>query len=147
MKSPDETKKGLECCCNEDDCSSECPYFRNCDGDGFALERDALALIQQLESDKQQLEGMLAHMNQLRDAAAGRALKMEDRVRQLEAERDAMKEALGLMVYQYCVSGTELDHRYMCAGETAFRVLGLEQYGDTRILESWLFPECQDKEE
>ena len=103
--------------------------------------------ISQLESDKQQLEGMLAHMNQLRDAAAGRALKMEDRVRQLEAERDAMKEALGLMVYQYCVRGDKLDHLYMCAGETAFRVLGLEQYGDTRTLESWLFPECQDKEE
>ena len=45
--------------------------------------------ISQLESDKQQLEGMLAHMNQLRDAAAGRALEMEERVHQLEAERDA----------------------------------------------------------
>lgn len=67
-------------------------------------------------------------------------------IQQLQAERDAMKEALGLMVYQYCVSGTELDHRYMCAGETAFRVLGLEQYGDTRTLESWLFPECQEPE-
>lgn len=68
-------------------------------------------------------------------------------IHQLEAERDAMKEALGLMVYQYCVRGDKLDHLYMCAGETAFRVLGLEQYGDTRTLESWLFPECQDKEE
>lgn len=67
-------------------------------------------------------------------------------IRQLEAERDAMKEALGLMVYQYCVSGTELDHRYMCAGETAFRVLGLEQYGDTSSLESWLFPEPSKEE-
>ena len=91
-----------------------------------------------------------------RDAEKVRALiqQLEDhlreatkKVKQIEAERDAFKEALGLMVYQYCVSGTELDHRYMCAGETAFRVLGLEQYGDTRTLESWLFPECQDKEE
>ena len=48
--------------------------------------------ISQLESDKQQLEGMLAHMNQLRDAAAGRALEMEERVHQLEAERDAMMQ-------------------------------------------------------
>ena len=143
MKSPDEIKKGLECCTIP--LCDECPYDN--DPSCVVKNADALALIQQLESDKQQLEGMLAHMNQLRDAAAGRALKMEDRVRQLEAERDAMKEALGLMVYQYCVSGTELDHRYMCAGETAFRVLGLEQYGDTRTLESWLFPECQDKEE
>ena len=67
-------------------------------------------------------------------------------IRQLEAERDAMKEALGLMVYQYCVSGTELDYRFMCAGETAFRVLGLEQYGHTSTLESWLFQECQKED-
>lgn len=67
-------------------------------------------------------------------------------IQQLEAERDAYKEALGLMVYQYCVRGDKLDHLYMCAGETAFRVLGLEQYGDTRTLESWLFPECQEEE-
>ena len=113
MKSPDEIKKGLECC-KEDECFGDrenCPYTADpklCVG---VMCADALALIQQLE-----------------------------------AERDAMKEALGLMVYQYCVSGTELDHRYMCAGETAFRVLGLEQYGDTRTLESWLFPECQEPE-
>lgn len=50
--------------------------------------------IQQLESDKQQLEGLCNHMNQLRDAAAGRALKMEERVHQLEAERDAAVEAM-----------------------------------------------------
>ena len=149
-KTPDVIKKGLEVCniwmVDEPNHCMECPYFctKDC---ADTLMKHALALIQQLESDKQQLEGMLAHMNQLRDAAAGRALKMEDRVRQLEAERDAMKEALGLMVYQYCVRGDKLDHLYMCAGETAFRVLGLEQYGDTRTLESWLFPEYQDKEE
>ena len=51
-------------------------------------EKDAR--IQQLEADKQQLEGMLTHMNQLRDAAAGRALKMEERVHQLEAELEDM---------------------------------------------------------
>ena len=91
-KSPDEIKKGLECCMDYQNCTEEegpqCPY---CDVKRCmeALLADALALIQQLESDKQQLEGMLTHMNQLRDAAAGRALKMEERVRQLEAERDA----------------------------------------------------------
>lgn len=93
MKSPDEIKKGLSChmTCN-----------RSCEGCAYndmpeitnrpctdSLCTDALALIQQLESDKQQLEGLLNHMNQLRDAAAGRALKMEERVQQLEAERDA----------------------------------------------------------
>lgn len=89
MKSPDESKKGLECCANSGACVT-CPYdkrdFPRCVA---RKSRDALALIQQYEADKQQLEGLLTHMNQLRDAAAGRALKMEDRVHQLEAERDA----------------------------------------------------------
>lgn len=88
MKSHDDIKKGLECCAaSYADCHKECPYKLDCDGS--QILKDALALIQQLESDKQQLEGMLAHMNQLRDAAAGRALEMEERVHQLEAERDA----------------------------------------------------------
>ena len=96
-----------------------------------------------IDSFNENIEAIRDYIQQLQTENA----EKNERIRQLEAERDAMKEALGLMVYQYCVSGTELDHRYMCAGETAFRVLGLEQYGDTRTLESWLFPECQDKEE
>ena len=87
---PDEIKKGLECCADSGGTCEECPYA---DGECRAFEQlasDALALIQQLEADKQQLEGLLAHMNQLRDAAAGRALKMEERVHQLEAERHAL---------------------------------------------------------
>lgn len=90
MKTPDEIKKGLECCIGDDEdiCCDECVYC----GEIRCVRKltdDALALIQQLEADKQQLEGLLTHMNQLRDAAAGRALKMEERVHQLEAERDA----------------------------------------------------------
>ena len=89
MKKHDEIKKGLECCAaSYADCHKECPYKPDCDGS--QILKDALALIQQLEADKQQLEGLLAHMNQLRDAAAGRALQMEERVHQLEAERDAL---------------------------------------------------------
>ena len=139
-KTPDDVKKGLAACNKyEYGKHSGCPYV----GEMFCIRNvcgDALALIQQLQAENsryhQETTEMYAEMCMLRE-----------KVHILEAERDAMKEALGLMVYQYCVSGTELDHRYMCAGETAFRVLGLEQYGDTRTLESWLFPECQDKEE
>ena len=40
-----------------------------------------------------------------------------------------LEEALLLMVNQYCVRDGRLDHLFMCAGEHAFRVLGLE-YGD-----------------
>lgn len=95
VRKPEEIKKGLECCvigpsANQPKCG-ECPYMyeKNC-SDTFL--KDALTLIQQLEADKQQLEGLLAHMNQLRDAAAGRALKMEERVHQLEAELKATKD-------------------------------------------------------
>lgn len=90
-RTADEIKKGLECCNRTFDACHKCPYDTVDEGWGCTVAKnaDALALIQQLESDKQQLEGMLTHMNQLRDAAAGRALKMEERVHQLEAERDA----------------------------------------------------------
>ena len=91
-KTPDDVKKGLEVCGLEnEDCNSvgRCPYETEFCNHGRKLVDDVLAYIRQLESDKQQLEGLLHHMNQLRDAAAGRALKMEERVHQLEAERDA----------------------------------------------------------
>ena len=67
MKSPDEIKKGLECCAaSYADCHKECPYKRDCDGS--QILKDALALIQQLQAE-----------NAEKDA----------RIRQLEAERDA----------------------------------------------------------
>ena len=95
MKSPDEIKKAAACCvigpsAKQPTCG-ECPYklVNNCSD---ALLKDTAGLVQQLESDKEQLEGLLHHMNQLRDAAADRALKMEERVHQLEDHlRDARK--------------------------------------------------------
>lgn len=176
-KTPEQIKKGLECCSEDECFGERenCPYKGEsglCVGEMCV---DALALIQQLQHNNaqlaidkaklaaenadqavriQQLEKRVIHLEALNQSDLT-TITMQERTRarlqvrisQLESERDVMKEALGLMVYQYCVSGTELDHRYMCAGETAFRVLGLEQYGDTRTLESWLFPECKDKEE
>lgn len=102
MKTHDEIKRGLECCTNDSiGCSKKCPYFNSVSNGidcASFLHGDALALIQQFETDKQQLEGMLTHMNQLRDAAARRALKMEERVHQLEAERDAAVKDLHYLV-------------------------------------------------
>lgn len=75
---------------------------------------------------------------------------VNEQFRELEKERDELKEALGLMVYQYCVSGYDcprLNHQYMTAGETALRVLGLEQYDDVSKFEAWLFPECEPPKE
>ena len=36
-----------------------------------------------------------------------------------------LEYALLLMVYQYCVEDDKMYHAFMCAGETAFRVLGI----------------------
>ena len=149
-KTPDEIKKGLECCCDLMGVMCPyCPYAEDGDASETCREEmagDSLALIQQLEKRAIHLEALnQSNLTTITMQERTRA-RLQERISQLEAELDAMKEALGLMVYQYCVSGTELDHRYMCAGETAFRVLGLEQYGDTRTLESWLFPECQEPE-
>lgn len=124
------------------------------------------ALIQQLQAEKAEqaetIEYLKAEIEEYEESAdkccyeskcnaelnklEALCKRLMDEKEQLEAERDAMKEALGLMVYQYCVRGDKLDHLYMCAGETAFRVLGLEQYGDARTLESWLFPEPPKEE-
>ena len=54
MKTPEEIKKGLECCYSDDVTKRECakcPY-EYCEECEEVLGRDALALIQQLERDK-----------------------------------------------------------------------------------------------
>ena len=123
MKSPDETKKGL---------NDPIPvHFHIGDPeprltpltlrDLEVLHTNALALIQQLEVDKQQLEGMLTHMNQLRDAAAGRALNMEERVHQLEAERDAAVRDCGCFPCQTCEERENGDLCPMCEIQGGYR--------------------------
>ena len=55
MKSPDEIKKGLECCAMYSyRCEDDCPYREQCRNEqgGKAMNEDALALIQQLESER-----------------------------------------------------------------------------------------------
>lgn len=50
MKKPEEVKKGLECCANSSFCDEECPYFEECNEGLEVHASDALAYIQQLES-------------------------------------------------------------------------------------------------
>lgn len=49
-----------------------------------------------------------------------------------------LEEALMLMIYQYCVTDGQLDHRYMCADEHAFAVLGLQNGDSVEKLEEML---------
>lgn len=53
MKTPDEIKKGLECCHRRNSCRRKCPYdgpSHNIDGCTTKLAGDALTYIHQLES-------------------------------------------------------------------------------------------------
>lgn len=53
------------------------------------------------------------------------------RIRELE-------DALMLMVYQYCQSDGRLEHAYMCAGEHAFKALGLKNGDRIEVLEAMM---------
>lgn len=86
-KTPDETKKGLECCRNVflgdhwKNCDSACPYQAEQSYCKNALHHDAIALIQQLQKDKADL----LEERELNDF-------LRDRVKQLEAEKTKLLE-------------------------------------------------------
>ena len=83
-KTPDEIKKGLECC-KEDECFGDrenCPYTADpklCVG---VMCADALALIQQLQDENAQQARCIENMTDKLNA-------MNDEVAKLQAERDA----------------------------------------------------------
>ena len=53
-KTNDEIKKGLECCIKSPfRCKNDCPYKEGCNGEQIMV--DALALIQQLEAERDAL--------------------------------------------------------------------------------------------
>lgn len=74
-KTPEEIKRGLECCLDEAEGLADCtdyPYVIVCstDFDTSALERDALAYIRQLEAEREELQKkLLQAVIHLRDRA------------------------------------------------------------------------------
>jgi len=73
MKTPDEIKKGLECCTLQDgnmytDCS-HCPYYLTSSHCDLEMHKDALSYIQQLEAELEireiQKNAMFAKAEQL----------------------------------------------------------------------------------
>lgn len=98
MKTPDEIKKGLECCSIDDyHCGEGCPYKDSCiTEDRYkALEADALALIQQLEVKNAELSENIMWMEVERD-------DLKRHIRQLEAERDAAVKDLMQSKNSHC---------------------------------------------
>lgn len=66
MKTPDEIKKGLVCCIENNECKY-CPYLGNCN----ELEEDALDYIKQLETEleavKRERDALLSDLSQARN--------------------------------------------------------------------------------
>lgn len=89
----DEIKKGLECCAMSSyRCEDDCPYREQCryEQGGKAMNEDALALIQQLEAE---LEDMTARYK-IADNCAKKKGKMNEKLyaelATVKAERDAL---------------------------------------------------------
>lgn len=69
-RTPDEIKKGLECHARPCGCDMGCPYVDECrEDEGCPTCSDALALIQQLEKDNDQLRNYIRLLQAERDAA------------------------------------------------------------------------------
>lgn len=105
-RTPDEIKKGLECCSNVNFvCNEECPYYKSLsEGEDCCLKKnaDALALIQQLERDKAwagEMSDMLREENKRLEAQNA---ELSGEIGQLQAERDAAVEDMATAVVNSC---------------------------------------------
>ena len=97
MKTPEEIKKGLECCNSTANCESECPYHVTlkgsfgCDESGCddSLLPDALAYIKLLEDGIEQWEYVAASPGAVEDMARENA--------QMQAEIDRQREKIRVL--------------------------------------------------
>jgi hypothetical protein len=140
-RTPDETKKGLECCAaSYADCHRECPYKPDCDGS--QILKDSLALIQQLQAENAEKTETIMWMEAERDDLKRTIRKLEDHLReatkkveQLEAERDAAVADIKQMVLDpyepcfcdYCKLTEEECARSNCKGRSAFVWRGVQK--------------------
>jgi hypothetical protein len=88
-RTPEEIKKGLECCTGSPVCS-ECPYFH--DVDCNSVERDAFAYIQQLERERDEARNDLDTINYANT-------ELHSAYEAMKRERDAAVEAVGKLAY------------------------------------------------
>ncbi len=97
MKTPDEIKRGLECCliADNDMClCDECPYSRDgyntlkCD---IELGNDTIDYLIQHENAKDEWEMVAASPGAVEDMARENA-QMAERIRQMERENEALKK-------------------------------------------------------
>lgn len=108
MRSPDEIKKGLECCSGRDNACDGCPYANGECSLFSKVATDALVLIQQLEAANAEL---LTKIKQL-----------EAKCHQLERERDAA--VADLAITKECKFCKHFSH---AASEEPCRYCGVRQ--------------------
>ena len=82
-RTPEDIKKGLECCISDTyGCNEKCPYFNSLSNGvdcAVKMHADALVLIQQLQADNAQLNRCIENMTDKLNA-------MNDEVAKLQAE-------------------------------------------------------------
>ena len=64
-RTPEEIKKGLECCSDGFTCPKNCPYGSVCGGARMQLNADALDYIQQLERERDAAAADMTELMQL----------------------------------------------------------------------------------
>ena len=105
MRTPEEIKKGLECCVSNPLCH-ECPYYNEVDCN--VMERDAFAYIQQLEEDRKERD-ILADAYQQLEAAQPKWISVKERL------PDDLEEVLILVKEtEFYGQYKELSKSYFC---------------------------------
>lgn len=96
-KTPEEIKKGLECCISDMICEGNCAYDEpgcidiHCK---YMLQKDALALIQRLERDKAWASENYDLIREENKRLEAQNAELLEKIKQLERERDALIEDL-----------------------------------------------------
>lgn len=102
MKTPEEIKKGIECCANDSYfCNEECPYH-NPSSNGVdcstKMHADALMYIQQLENENKKIDGITKYVQDLTEAAkdlfASQIKVLEHKLEAVKRERDYLLEQI-----------------------------------------------------
>lgn len=123
MKTPDEIKKGLECCSEKYPCSV-CPFNLPNSFSGRCIKNamlDAFALIQQLEADNSRKDDTIRNLTELLNAA-------HDETSAVKRERDAavrdIPRACGYCKhYEISFNGATPDHD--CKNPECYNISGV----------------------
>lgn len=95
MKTPEEIKKGLECCANDPyGCNEKCPYFNSLSNGvdcAAKMHADALVYIQQLEANYQQVsKALCGKENATLDEVLQAVAQVNAELEAVKRERDAL---------------------------------------------------------